>query len=199
MVSMPMAALTEVGGRWLAFMTVQGGALPFDVARVLATRSGENFALHERYMNHQLARTLRTLGFDRNYVRGEGCYLYDDADNRYLDFLSGFGVYALGRSHPAIKAALHQAIDLDLPNMIQMDCALLPGLLAEQLTAKAHAGIGRAFFCNSGAGRALAEPGRGGLHRRAHPGQGCVLRGFGVLAGSPGSMSQARHPAGVRR
>ena len=151
MVSMPAAALTEVGGRRLAFMTVQGGALPFDVGRVLAARSGENFALHERYMNHQLARTLRTLGFDRNYVRGEGCYLYDDAGHRYLDFLSGFGVYALGRSHPAIKAALHQALDLDLPNMIQMDCALLPGLLAEQLTAKAHAGITRAFFCNSGA------------------------------------------------
>ena len=125
--------------------------MPFDVARVLAARSGENFALHERYMNHQLARTLRTLGFDRNYVRGEGCYLYDDAGHRYLDFLSGFGVYALGRSHPAIKAALHQALDLDLPNMIQMDCALLPGLLAEQLTARAHAGISRAFFCNSGA------------------------------------------------
>jgi ornithine--oxo-acid transaminase len=125
--------------------------MPFDVARLLAERSGENYALHEQYMNRQLARTLRTLGFDRNYVRGEGCYLYDDAGTRYLDFLSGFGVYALGRSHPAIKAALHQAIDLDLPNMVQMDCALLPGLLAEQLVGRAHAGISRAFFCNSGA------------------------------------------------
>jgi ornithine--oxo-acid transaminase len=125
--------------------------MPFDVARTFAERSGENFALHERYMNHQLARTLRTLGFDRNYVRGEGCYLYDDTGARYLDFLSGFGVYALGRSHPAIKAALHQALDLDLPNMVQMDCALLPGLLAEQLIARAHEGITRAFFCNSGA------------------------------------------------
>ena len=38
-------------------------------------------------------------------VRGEGCYLYDDAGQRYLDFLSGFGVYALGRAHPAVKAA----------------------------------------------------------------------------------------------
>src|SRR5215469_1389904 len=125
--------------------------MPFDVARTFADRSGENFALHERYMNHQLARTLRTLGFDRNYVRAEGCYLWDDAGERYLDFLSGFGVYALGRSHPAIKAALHQAIDLDLPNMVQMDCALLPGLLAEQLVGRAHAGISRVFFCNSGA------------------------------------------------
>ena len=125
--------------------------MPFDVARTFAERTGENFALHERYMNHQLARTLRTLGFDRNYVRGEGCYLYDDTGARYLDFLSGFGVYALGRSHPAVKAALHQALDLDLPNMVQMDCALLPGLLAEQLVGRAHEGISRAFFCNSGA------------------------------------------------
>jgi ornithine--oxo-acid transaminase len=125
--------------------------MPFDVARAFAERSGENFALHEQFMNRQLARTLKTLGFDRNYVRGEGCYLYDDAGQRYLDFLSGFGVYALGRSHPAVKAALHQALDLDLPNMIQLDCALLPGLLAEQLVARSHAGIGRVFFCNSGA------------------------------------------------
>ena len=125
--------------------------MPFDVARTFAERSGENFALHERYMNHQLARTLRTLGFDRNYIRAEGCYLWDDTGARYLDFLSGFGVYALGRSHPAIKAALHQALDLDLPNMVQMDCALLPGLLAEQLVGRTHAGINRVFFCNSGA------------------------------------------------
>ena len=125
--------------------------MPFDVARTFAERSGENFALHERYMNPQLARTLRTLGFDRNYIRAEGSYLYDDAGQRYLDYLSGFGVYALGRSHPGIKAALHQALDLDLPNLIQMDCALLPGLLAEQLVNRTHPGIRRVFFCNSGA------------------------------------------------
>jgi ornithine--oxo-acid transaminase len=139
-----------VPGRRGAVNAARSG-MPFDVARTFAERSGENFALHERYMNHQLARTLRTLGFARNYTRAEGCYLWDDTGARYLDFLSGFGVYALGRSHPAIKAALHQAIDLDLPNMVQMDCALLPGLLAEQLVGRAHAGINRVFFCNSGA------------------------------------------------
>ena len=124
--------------------------MPDDVAKALAERHGENFKLHSELMNPQMVRVLRTLGFDRFYVRGEGCYLYDDRGERYLDLLSGFGVYALGRSHPAIKAALHQAIDLDLPNMVQIDCALLPGLLAEALVARAHEGIRRAFFCNSG-------------------------------------------------
>jgi len=125
--------------------------MPFDVAKALQERHGENFQLHMDLMNPQLARVLKTLGFDRFYVRGEGCYLYDDKGDRYLDLLSGFGVFALGRSHPALKQALHQAIDLDLPNMAQIDCALLPGLLAEQLVQRAHDGIQRVYFCNSGA------------------------------------------------
>jgi ornithine--oxo-acid transaminase len=125
--------------------------MPFDVAELIRARHGENYALHERHLNHQLGRVLKTIGFDRFYVRGEGSYLFDAEGERYLDFLSGFGVYALGRSHPALKAALHQAIDLDLPNMVQMDCSLLPGLLAEQLVAHCHEDISRVFFCNSGA------------------------------------------------
>ncbi|MDA8313810.1 MAG: aspartate aminotransferase family protein [Actinomycetota bacterium] len=124
--------------------------MAFDVAKALEERHGENFSLHKEYLNPQLARVLETLGFDRLYVRGEGCYLYDDKGERYLDFLAGFGVYALGRGHPAVKKALHQAIDLDLPNMVQLDCALLPGLLAEKLVARAHDGLRRVYFCNSG-------------------------------------------------
>jgi len=132
--------------------TRQGGFLvPIDLVELLRTRHGENYALHEKHLNHQLGRVLKTIGFDRFYVRGEGCYLYDAEGERYLDFLSGFGVYALGRAHPRVKAALHDAIDLDLPNMVQMDCALLPGLLAEQLVARCPEEINRVFFTNSGA------------------------------------------------
>jgi ornithine--oxo-acid transaminase len=50
-----------------------------------------------------------------------------------------------------VKQALHQALDLDLPNMAQIDCALLSGLLAESLCARSHDGIERVYFCNSGA------------------------------------------------
>ena len=123
----------------------------FDLAALLADHQGESFELHTRFMNPQLVRVLTTLGFDRNYVRAEGSYLIDDHGDRYLDFLSGFGVFALGRSHPVIKDALHQALDADLPNLAQLDCALLPGLLAEALVGRAPAGIERVFFANSGA------------------------------------------------
>jgi ornithine--oxo-acid transaminase len=125
--------------------------VPFDLSDVLKQRHGENFRLHSQYLSPQLPKVLGTLGFDRFYVRGEGCYLYDADGQRYLDLLSGFGVYALGRSHPAIMRALHEAIDADLPNLVQLDCALLPGVLAEALVARAHSGIERVFFTNSGA------------------------------------------------
>lgn len=125
--------------------------MTFDLQQLISAREGENFKLHQRFINPQMPRVLKTIGFDRYYVRGEGCYLYDREGDRYLDLLSGFGVYALGRAHPVLKKALHDAIDADLPNMVQMDAALLPGLLAEQLVGRAHGGIERVFFTNSGA------------------------------------------------
>jgi ornithine--oxo-acid transaminase len=125
--------------------------MPFELQEVLRARRGENFSLQARYMNPQMGRVLKVIGFDHYYERGEGCYLYDAAGRRYLDFLSGFGVFALGRGHPAVTRALHEALDADLPNLVQMDCALLPGLLAEELVTRSHPGIERAFFTNSGA------------------------------------------------
>ena len=123
----------------------------FDLNEVLAGHKGENFQLYSRYINPQLVRVLRSIGFDRFYARGEGAYLYDDEGRRYLDFLAGFGVFALGRGHPALKKALHEAIDADLPNLVQMDVALLPGVLASHVLKRCHPGMGRVFFTNSGA------------------------------------------------
>ncbi len=123
----------------------------FDLHALLAEREGENFKLYGEHINPQLVRVLRSIGFDRPYVRAEGAYLFDRDGKRYLDFLAGFGVYGLGRSHPVLKRALHEAIDADLPNLIQLDAALLPGLLAEALLARCQENMGRVFFTNSGA------------------------------------------------
>jgi ornithine--oxo-acid transaminase len=123
----------------------------FDLAALMNEHRGQSFDLHSQFMNPQLVKVLTTLGFDRHYVGGEGAYLVDDRGDRYLDFLSGFGVFSLGRGHPVIKDALRQAIDADLPNLVQLDCALLPGLLAKALVERSPAGIERVFFANSGA------------------------------------------------
>jgi len=77
---------------------------------------------------------LRTIGFDKGFVRGEGCYLYDAEGDRYLDLLTGWGVFALGRNHPQVKAVLEAVLSRELPNLVRMDCSLLDGLVAEKLT-----------------------------------------------------------------
>ncbi len=125
--------------------------MTFELSSLIEARKGENFRLHSEYLNPQLVKVLKTLGFDRFYVKGEGSYLYDRNGDRYLDFLAGFGVFALGRSHPVVKKALHDALDMDLPNLVQLDAALLTGLLGEALVARTHSGIQRCFFSNSGA------------------------------------------------
>ncbi len=125
--------------------------MSFDLKRILEKRRGENYELHRKFLNAQMVRVLSTIGYDRFYERGEGAYLIDRAGDRYLDFLSGFGVFALGRSHPVVKRALSDVLDADLPALAQMDCALLPGLLAEALLAQAPPSLERCFFANSGA------------------------------------------------
>ncbi|MGD1876653.1 MAG: aspartate aminotransferase family protein [Kiloniellaceae bacterium] len=123
--------------------------MTFDLASILAERQGEKYALNEKYLNAQLVRVLKTLGYDVNFARGEGPHLYDIAGRRYLDLLSGFGVFALGRNHPAIAAALRQVLDAQLPGLVQLDVSLLAGVLAEKLLARMP-GLERVFFCNSG-------------------------------------------------
>jgi ornithine--oxo-acid transaminase len=123
----------------------------FDLRALLAERRHEAFALHERYLNPQMPRVLRTLGFDREWVRAEGPYLFDRDGTAYLDFLAGFGVFALGRCHPVIEQSLQDAMEADLPNLVQMDCPPLAGLLAEALVARMPDAAYRCFFTNSGA------------------------------------------------
>ncbi len=123
--------------------------MAFDLADLLAARHGEGYALADRYLNPQLSRTLHAIGFDRMYERAEGAYLYDSDGNRYADFLAGFGVFGVGRNHPVVRKALHDVLDAELADLVQFDCALLPGLLGERLLAKAP-GLDRVYFGNSG-------------------------------------------------
>jgi ornithine--oxo-acid transaminase len=121
----------------------------FDLPSLLSERNGQGYELHARYLNPQRPRMLHAIGFDKVYERAEGGYLYDGAGVRYADFLSGFGVFGIGHNHPVVRKALHDALDAELASMVQFDCALLPGLLAERLLGKAP-GLDRVYFCNSG-------------------------------------------------
>ncbi len=84
-----------------------------------------------------------------NFVRGEGCYLYDTEGNKYLDAFSGIAVTGLGHNHPAItKVITEQAQDLlHISNLVEIpEQSALSDLLVEKFAEDA-----RVFFSNSGA------------------------------------------------
>jgi ornithine--oxo-acid transaminase len=124
--------------------------LPLDLQALIAERQGDKFELFERHLNGALVRVLRVLGYDVDYVRGEGPYLFDAKGNRYLDLLSGFGVFACGRNHPTVVGALEQVLHGRMAGLAQMDVSLLAGLLAERLVARMP-WLEKLVFCNSGA------------------------------------------------
>ena len=80
------------------------------MAEILASRRGEELDLNDRYLNPQMGRILRTIGFDRTWGGGEGAHLLDDAGERYLDLIGGYGVFAIGRNHPEAIAAIEQVM-----------------------------------------------------------------------------------------
>ena len=88
--------------------------------------------------------------YDRHKIlfeRGRGVYLWDSRGNRYLDFLSGIGVNALGHAHPAIQATLKRQAGrlIHVSNLFFHE---YQAELAKRLTK--ISGMDRAFFCNSG-------------------------------------------------
>jgi acetylornithine/N-succinyldiaminopimelate aminotransferase len=80
-------------------------------------------------------------------ARGKGVFLYDIEGKKYLDFVSGIGVNALGHAHPRIvKAIRDQAAKLiHVSNLYYHE---YQGPLAEKLCKLS--GLNRAFFSNSG-------------------------------------------------
>jgi len=81
-------------------------------------------------------------------VRGEGVYLFDADGNRYLDFVSGIAVNALGYSDAGLAAALQRASAglLHVSNLYWTEPAVR---LATMLVDRSFAS--HVFFCNSGA------------------------------------------------
>ena len=81
-------------------------------------------------------------------VRGEGSYVWDDADNVYLDFVAGIASDSLGHCHPAVVDAIKSQGEtlLHVSNYFYT----LPQLeLADAVLGAS--GMKRIFFCNSGA------------------------------------------------
>jgi acetylornithine aminotransferase len=122
---------------------------------------------------------MNTFGPPRRVLtRGEGCYVWDEHGNRYLDMLAGIAVNALGHAHPEVVATIsRQAATLGhVSNFFATEPQVR---LAERLLSLTGAGDGRVFFTNSGAeateaafkltrrtGRTKVVAAEGGFHGR---------------------------------
>src|SRR5207253_7957614 len=120
------------------------------VGEILSRRSGEELSLNDRFVNPQMGRILRTLGFDKVWRGGEGAHLIDDQGERYLDLFGGYGVFAVGRNHPEVRAALQELMAARTGNLPQLGVTLLSGVLAEQLLARAPGSVGAMVPANTG-------------------------------------------------
>lgn len=82
------------------------------------------------------------------FTHGRGCYVYDSRGKKYLDFLGGIAVNALGHAHPRIVKVIRResARAIHLSNLFHNS---FQGPLARKLAQ--WSGLDRVFFSNSGA------------------------------------------------
>lgn len=102
-------------------------------------------SVKELYDNYIMS----TYGFDGlTLVNGDGCYVYDDKGNKYLDLASGIGVNSLGYGNEEQKEALKNQID----NLLHISNLFLNPLTGEAAKKLMNiTGMGKVFFSNSGA------------------------------------------------
>src|SRR5271167_3002061 len=160
---------------------------PPTVAEIIAGRTGEEMALNDRFLNPQMGRILRTLGFDRVWTGGEGAYLIDSEGERYLDMFGGYGVFAIGRNHPEAIAAVEEVMAARTGNLPQLGVTLLSGVLAEQLLQRAPESVSAMIPANSGTEAveaaikvARAATGRGRVLYAEHAFHGLTLGSLSI-------------------
>jgi ornithine--oxo-acid transaminase len=120
------------------------------LSELIAERGAGSVDLWGRTINPQFSRVLKKIGFDREWTRAEGAYLWDAKGDRYLDMLGGFGMFNVGRNNPRVRATLIEALELDLPGSVQLGASPLPPLLAEELIRRTPPRLERVLFTSSG-------------------------------------------------
>jgi len=130
-----------------------------------------------------------------NIVRGEGCWLFDESGNAYLDMVAGIAVCALGHAHPRIaRAVAEQAATLvHVSNLVHHEPA---GTLADRLAELS--GFDAVFFCNSGAeaNEAAIKLARKHAWRRGEKNRNVILAANGSFHGRTlGALAATDNPA----
>jgi len=109
----------------------------------------ETIAKYRQYVNPGLATLMDFVGFHGVEWQGEGMIVRDTTGQTYLDFLGGYGVFALGHAHPrVVRAVQEQAARLPLSSRVLFNRPMAD--LAERLAQITPGDLQYSFFCNSG-------------------------------------------------
>jgi len=103
------------------------------------------------HVNPHLGNLLESIKLDKSYVKGEGCLLYDEKGNQYLDFIAAYGALPFGHNPPGIWEAILDTYREMEPGFIQPSKLNAAGELAQKLVDIAPEGFNYATFTNSGA------------------------------------------------
>jgi len=125
--------------------------MPFDIKKLMAENIAHNNSRYGEHVNSKFAKALKIIGFDKTYVKGKGCYLFDEKGNKYLDMLAGYGTFNIGRNHPVVQKALRDFIEADYSSLVQMETPVLCSVLAAELKQRIGYGLDKVYFCSTGA------------------------------------------------
>lgn len=101
-------------------------------------------------LNPNLAKILKTFKLDKNYTRGEGCYLWDEDGSRYLDFIAQYGAVSFGYNPEFIWDTLDEVRKKGLPSLTQPSLPAEALKLANRLAECATGDLCYSTFCQSG-------------------------------------------------
>lgn len=112
---------------------------------------------YRKFVNQHLAELLSRINMDKEYVRGQGCWLYDAQGRPYLDMIAAYGALPFGYNPPEIWDSLKQ-VELDMePSFVQPSYLNPAGELARLLASVLPSGLTNVTFANSGAEAAEAS------------------------------------------
>lgn len=103
------------------------------------------------YINPYLGKLLKNIKMDKRFMRGEGCFLFDEDGNSYLDCIAAYGALPFGYNPKQIWDVINSFQASMEPSFVQPSALEAAGKLAELLIKIAPGDLQYVTFTNSGA------------------------------------------------
>ncbi len=103
-----------------------------------------------QFVNPHLGELFADIKLDKEYIKGEECYLYDSENNKYLDCIANYGAVPFGYNPKEIWDCIMEVKDSGEPSLVQPSSLKAAGELAERLIELAPGDLQYVTFSNSG-------------------------------------------------